>query len=187
MTKHFFLGALALFCFNVLLGQVKFLTTDKSPLDISYCPNNYPVLKIQEKTDAGPVARVIYSRPSKNGRIIFGELVEYEKLWRFGANEATEIEFFQHVKINNHKIKKGRYTLYCIPSPDKWTIIFNSNIDTWGTFKYNDKYDVFRISIPVQKQKEVIECFSVLFENTATGYDMKVGWDNELISIPITL
>jgi hypothetical protein len=61
-----------------------FPAVDKSPMDMSYCPANYPVLKISEKTTAAPLARVIYGRPQKNGRPIFGDLVEYGKVWRPG-------------------------------------------------------------------------------------------------------
>lgn len=106
---------------------------------MSYYPAGYPVLKIQDKATEPLVARVIYSRPQKNGRVIFGQLVEYGKVWRLGANEATEIEFFQTVHINNKKVKKGRYTLYCIPLPEKWTLIINKETDTWGSFKYDER------------------------------------------------
>src|SRR6476620_3840718 len=74
---------------------------DKSPMDMSYYPVNYPILKIQDKATEPLLARVIYGRPQKNGRVIFGELVEYGKIWRLGANEATEIEFYKDVKIGN--------------------------------------------------------------------------------------
>src|SRR2546428_189379 len=88
-------------------GDSKLTPVDKSPMDMSYYPNNYPVLKIQDKITEPLVARIIYSRPQKNGRTIFGELVEYGKVWRMGANEATEIEFYKNVKIGGKKIPKG--------------------------------------------------------------------------------
>src|SRR5215213_9902757 len=72
---------------------------DKSPMDMSYFPSDYPILKTQNKATASPVARVVYSRPQKDNRVIFGNLVEYNKVWRLGANEATEIEFFKDVSI----------------------------------------------------------------------------------------
>src|SRR5215213_5445475 len=98
---------------------------DKSPMDMAYFPNNYPVLKIQDKATEPLIARVIYSRPQKDNRIIFGDLIEYNTVWRMGANEATEIEFFKDVKIANKKIPKGRYTIYAIPTEAQWTIILN--------------------------------------------------------------
>jgi hypothetical protein len=79
---------------------------DKSPMDMAYYPNNYPVLKIQDKASEPVIARVIYSRPQKNNRTVFGELIEYNTVWRMGANEATEIEFYRDVKIGGKKILK---------------------------------------------------------------------------------
>jgi|GEM_PF-5354028 len=73
-------------------AQLKFPETDKSPLDECYFPSNYPLLKIQGKTTEPLHARIIYSRPQKSNRVVFGELIEYNKIWRLGANEATEIE-----------------------------------------------------------------------------------------------
>jgi len=73
---------------------------DKSPMDMSYYPVGYPILKIQDKATEPMVMRLIYSRPQLNGRKIFGELQEYGKVWRLGANEATEIEFFKRHPSN---------------------------------------------------------------------------------------
>ena len=79
---------------------------DKSPMDMSYFPVDYPILKIQDKVTGPPVVRVLYSRPQKKGRVLFGDLVQYGQVWRLGANEATEIEFFKDVKIDEKKVKK---------------------------------------------------------------------------------
>ncbi|MGG9964355.1 DUF2911 domain-containing protein [Ferruginibacter sp. SUN106] len=181
---------LALFITYSLLAievtaQTKFPPIDKSPMDMSYYPNGYPVLKIQDKATDPLVARVIYSRPQKNGRTIFGDLLEYGKVWRLGANEATEIEFFQNVKINNTKVKKGRYTLYCIPYADKWTIIVNKENDTWGSFKYDMKKDLLRIDVPVQKSTEINEAFVMAFEKAVTGASLVIAWDDVKVSLPI--
>src|SRR5215203_4768715 len=68
---------------------------DVSPMDLSYLPADYPKMSAKKM----PVARVMYSRPHKQGRKIFGSLLKFEEAWRLGANEATEIEFFQPVRI----------------------------------------------------------------------------------------
>jgi hypothetical protein len=166
-------------------SQSKFPPVDKSPMDMSYYPNGYPVLKIQDKATEPLVARVVYSRPQKNGRVIFGDLLEYGQVWRLGANEATEIEFFQAVKIGNTKVKKGRYTLYCIPYTDKWTIIVSRETDTWGSFKYDEAKDVVRVDVPVQKQADVLESFVMAFEKSANGANLNIGWDNIRVSLPV--
>jgi len=152
-----------------------------------YYPGNYPVLKIQDKVTEPLVARVIYSRPQKNGRLIFGELVEYGKVWRLGANEATEIEFFRSVKIGDKKVEKGRYTLYAIPTEENWTMILNKDNDTWGAFKYDEQKDVLRITVPVQKLNEGVEAMAMTFEKSESGCNLIIAWDNIKASLPISL
>lgn len=160
---------------------------DKSPLDLNYYPPSYPLLKVQDKVKEAPVARILFSRPQKNGRTIFGSLIEYGKLWRLGANEATEIEFFKNVVILGNTIKKGRYTLYAIPQTDKWTIIVNKDTDSWGTFKYSKDKDVARFDVPVETIDNPVEYFTAIFEKNGKNVDLKFMWDNVRVSIPISL
>lgn len=160
---------------------------DKSPMDMAYYPVNYPVLKVQDKAAEPLVARCIYSRPQKEGRVIFGGLIEYGKVWRLGANEATEIEFYRDVKIKDKKLPKGRYTLYAIPTTAQWTIIFNKDTDTWGAFKYDEKKDVLRVDVPVQKTGTAVEPFTLSFVKSATGADLLMAWDDASVTVPISL
>ena len=160
---------------------------DKSPMDMSTYPVGYPLLKIQDKIAEPLVARVIYSRPLKNNRTIFGSLLEYNTVWRFGANENTEIEFFKDVTINKTKIKKGKYSLFAIPTLDKWTIIFNKDLNTWGSFKYDAAKDVLRVNVPVQKTTEIAEAFYIYLEKIQNGFSLNAGWDDVKISLPISM
>ena len=185
MKKFLLLVILTVYTGITSMAQSKFPALDKSPMDMSYYPNGYPVQKIQDKITEPLVARVIFSRPQKNGRVLFGQLVEYGKVWRLGANEATEIDFYQTVRINDKKVKKGRYTLYCIPYVDKWTIIINKETDTWGSFKYDEKKDLIRVDVPVQKQGEVLDAFVMVFEKTTTGANLIIAWDDIKVNLPI--
>jgi hypothetical protein len=186
MHKIFALVVLS-FLSLISFSQSKLPEVDKSPLDVSYYPANYPILKIQNKASEPLVARIIYSRPQKQGRRIFGELVEYGKVWRLGANEATELELYKDVKIGGKKVSKGRYTLYAIVNEDIWTMILNKDTDTWGAFKYDSKKDVLRTDVPVQKTDEVAESMSMWFEKTATGISLVAAWEQVKVSLPITL
>lgn len=177
--------SIILSCSNALHAQTKLPPVDKSPMDMSYYPNDYPLLKIEDKPTEPLVARVIFSRPQKNGRTIFGELLNYGEVWRLGANEATEIEFYRTVTIGSTIIKKGRYTLYCIPNPDKWTLILNKETDTWGAFKYDAKKDIVRIDAAVQKQSEVLDSFVMAFEKSVKGADLIIVWDDVRVNFPI--
>jgi len=172
-------------------AQTDFPPVDKSPMDMSYFPVNYPVLKVQEKpTDKpiGPlVARVVYSRPKREGRIVFGGLVEYGKLWRLGANEATEIEFYRKVNIGGKKISKGRYTLYAIVNENSWTFIINKLTDTWGAFKYDSTKDVVRVIVPVEKTNDPEESFVMMFEKSYDDMNLVVAWETVKVALPIKL
>jgi hypothetical protein len=185
MKKILFLLFLA-FASSSLLAQAQQAAVDKSPMDMSYFPVNYPVLKIQDKATEPLVARVLYSRPQKAGRLIFGGLVKYGEVWRLGANEATEIEFFKQVRIGGKKINKGRYTLYAIPTETAWTIIVNKATDTWGAFRYDPKKDVTRAIATVQKTSESSEWFSIVFEKSLTGCHLIIAWENMKATLPIT-
>lgn len=186
MKKHILLFLASQAILFSVLAQQAMPPVDKSPMDMSYYPVNYPVLKINDKITEPLAARVIYSRPQKAGRVIFGGLVKYGDVWRMGANEATEIEFFRHVRMDGKKIAKGRYTLYALVNEGSWTIILNKETDTWGSFKYDPKKDLLRKEVPVQKTDTVLESLAMAFEKTAAGFNLNIGWDNVKTSIPFT-
>ena len=160
---------------------------DKSPMDMATYPANYGVLKIQDKATEPLAPRIIYSRPLKNNRVIFGQLVEYNKVWRFGANENTEIEFYNDVTINNTKVKKGRYSIYAIPTTVKWTIVINKDLNSWGAYKYEQGKDVLRVDVPVQITTENAEAFYIYFDKAKSGFNLNAGWDNVKVSLPISM
>lgn len=167
------------------MAQLKPTDLDKSPMDVSYCPNNYPVLKMNGKTGEQPVARILYSRPQRSGRKIFGEIVPYNQIWRMGANECTEIEFFRNVKIRGKVLPKGRYSMYAICGESKWAIAFNSEKDCWGMVQ-NPKKDVLRAEATVQRTTEPVEALTMYFEDVKGGTNLIVMWDDMKATLPIT-
>lgn len=187
MNKLFFPFLLFFIVNAEVIAQPMLSSADKSIMDASYCPPNFPLLKIQDKVTEPLLARIVYSRPQKNGRIIFGDLIPYGKVWRLGANEATEIEFFQNAKFGNVSIKKGRYTIYAIPAEAKWTFIINKETDVWGSFRYDSKKDVARVDVPVLLQNDISELFTILFEKSDKGYELQFFWDNIKTTVPVSL
>lgn len=182
-----FLSLLLLIITSGTRAQQKPAELDKSPMDMSYWPDNYPILKISGKAKDMPVARLIYSRPSQNGRILFGGILKYAELWRLGANEATEIEFFKNVRIAGKMVPKGRYTLYCIPAENKWTIIVNRDNYSWGNYAYDSKKDMLRTDIQVAKTTENIEAFTMYFDEINNGANLIILWDNLKVVLPVSL
>ena len=165
-----------------------YVQSDQSCLDMSWYPVDYPIEKMKGNDSLHLIAKLLYSRPHKKGRILFGEskesLCAYGVPWRLGANEATEIEFFENVNIAGTNILKGSYVLYCIPHADRWTIIFNSNLHTWG-LHINQSKDIFKTDIPVQKQQPALEEFTMVFKENITGANLIMAWDNVKTVLPI--
>lgn len=179
--KKLILSSLSIFMFLMvsdLEAQKKdspnFAKLDASPMDMA----------LYRKNDEKPVARVIYSRPQKRDREIFGKLVPYGEVWRTGANEATEITFYEDMKIADAVVQKGTYSLYTIPNEKEWTIILNKSTNTWGAYEYTDEDDMVRINVPVRQAGTSIEALSMTFEQTADGADLLIGWDDRYVKVP---
>lgn len=161
-----------------------YAAVDISPMDISYFPVNYSQRKMTHDISTPPIMRVIYSRPHKGGRVIFGNIVKYGERWRLGANEASEIEFFQNVTIQDKKVNAGSYVIYCIPYQDKWTIVLNSDLYTWG-LKIDSTKDLMQFDIPIKKASVDFEYFTMVFQPIADGAELVMAWDDTEGRLPI--
>jgi len=175
------------FVSSAAISQSSFPPIDKSPMDMAYYPSNYPSLKVQRKASDSLVARVIYSRPTKEGRTIYGGLVPYGQVWRLGANEATELDFFRPVTIGNKKIAPGRYTLYALVNEKSWTFIVNKETDIWGSFVYDVAKDIVRVEVPVETATQPLEALAMTFVKNNNNFDLVVAWDNLKATLPISL
>ena len=171
---------------KVLPPITHYTVPDNSPMDMVYFPGDYPLLKMAEKTSSPPLMRIIYSRPQKQNRKIFNGLIKYDVPWRLGANESTEIEFFSVATIQNKTIKPGRYILYCIPQEAKWTLVFNSNLYSWG-LQQNQLKDLMKFEVPVEKNNGVIEYFTIAIEKRSDkSAEIIFLWDNVKATLPVS-
>ncbi|GAB3508755.1 DUF2911 domain-containing protein [Emticicia fontis] len=134
--------------------------------------------------DNGVSVQVDYCQPYKKDRVVFGQLVPYGKVWRTGANEATIFDTKQDITIGDKSLKAGKYTLWTIPNPDKWTIIFNGQTGQWGTM-YDESKDVMRVDVPAGKIAETIEQFNINLAPAEGGSDMILRWENTEVKVPI--
>lgn len=148
---------------------------DKIPHDISY---------YRESRVTPPLVKVVYGRPQKNDAEVFGNIVPYNKIWRTGANEATEIKFYKDVLFGETMVAAGTYVLVTIPGKNEWEIILNSKLDVIGAFQYNPTFDVAKIKIPTCNA-ESLESFSIAFKNQGDNLQMVLGWDNIRVKIPL--
>ena len=187
---------LLLLCLSGLIiidaNAQKLRGTDKSPMDMAYYPDNFAHdRKFAPKLigDIPAIVRVTYSRPAKKEREVFGtKIVPYGEVWRLGANESSEIKFYQDVTIQGKKVKAGTYSLFAIPTATEWTIILNKDLDFWGAYSYNKENDVLRVTVPTKKTDEVVENFSIQCVKGSNDKEitMKMAWDMTLVEVPIS-
>ena len=164
-----------LVCFNLCYGQ-RLKTPTLSPFS-----------KISQQVGLTEVT-LQYSRPSAKGRVVFGELVPYDKVWRTGANRATRITFKEVAKIGGKKIQPGEYAIYTIPNQGYWTIIIHANtsLRSIAGGAYKPSNDVFRFELVPEKNNNYVETFTCQFSEVKTNSLMlDITWENTLISIPI--
>ena len=132
--------------------------------------------------------KIEYGQPSKKGRVLFGPegssaLEKYGKVWRIGANNATEITFKKDGTFAGKPVKAGTYTLFATPTADNWTLILNSELGQWGAYKYEEHKgkDVLQVMVPNKKYSNSEE--KLTFKVSASALDFQ--WDNVGFSVPI--
>ncbi len=104
----------------------------------------------------GANLRVTFGSPAVKGRPIWGGLVPYDKAWRAGADEATLFTTDKDISINGKKLAAGTYSLFLIPTKEKWTYIFNSQTGQWGIkmgglANFDEAKNVLTVTADVQK------------------------------------
>ena len=127
---------------------------------------------------------VTYGRPYKNNRDIFGSLEPYGKVWRTGANEATEITFAKDATFGGQAVKAGTYTLFTIPDQNEWTVILNPELKQWGAYGYDkikDK-DLPHVKVPVKKLDSPVEKLTLKFDDKN---NLVIEWDQTHVEVPI--
>ncbi len=140
-----------------------------------------PMNSASMRTDAGYV-RVVYSQPMLRGRAMLGDQVSYGKVWRAGANEATEIFTTSALDLGNGQLlPAGAYSLFVIPKADGWTIIFNKDLGQWGAYSYDESQDALRIDVPVKKNRDAYEAYTMFFEKGK----LVMTWGTTRVELPM--
>lgn len=147
-------------------------------------PDASPKCKISQKVGLTTVT-VEYSRPSMKNRIVFGDLIPYDKMWRTGQNEATTIDFSDDVLVNGELLPKGKYALYSIPGEDEWSIIFYRDWDHFGIPKrYVDEDEVLRVTVISDLLATTFETFLINFDNiTDASMNLQLFWEDVFVEV----
>lgn len=164
---------------------------DVSPMDLVQYPNMSRLrnfVKEEELAANEPKVRVVYARPQMKGRTIFGGLLEYGEGWRVGANETTEVTFFNNVMVGGKEIKAGRYGLFAKVNKDSWDLTLHKNVQSWGMANHDEADNVVTVNVPTEKTPKTLEALSMTFvEKGANEIALVIGWENTMVRLPITL
>ncbi len=130
---------------------------------------------------------ISYNRPVARGRTLFGDrgVVKWGRVWHPGADSATTITFSKDVLIEGHPLKAGRYTLWTIPEPDSWTVIFSSAVDVFHTPYPGADKDVLRVEVKPERGEhmEVLAWyFPVVAPDSAV---LRLHWGEVIVPIHI--
>lgn len=154
---------------------------DRAQENIRLSPN-----AVVSQTIGTTEVTITYGRPSVRGRVIFGELVPFDEVWRTGADEATTITFSEDVTIEGEPLDAGTYGLFTIPQEDdEWTIIFNNIADQWGAYEYDAGEDILRLDVTSDTAPN-LEQLMFYFEEVEESTGLAVlHWDDVKVSFRI--
>jgi hypothetical protein len=150
-------------------------------------PAPSPLQTLKQSFALGDIT-IEYSRPSVKGRVIFGDLVPYGKIWRTGANAATKITFSDDVKLEGKEVKAGTYAIYTIPNKDAWEILIYKDLTMGGnTANYKEENELLRFTVKPTPYMEKVENFTINFSNiTSTSAVLEIIWDKTRVPVIIT-
>ena len=170
---------------TLFAGIISLLSTASSKAQETVKPRPSPTAIVTMKYEDTYV-KVTYCQPHKRGREVFGELVPYGKVWRTGANEATEITVTKDILIQQDTLAAGTYSIFTIPRKERWVVIFNSELGQWGSYNYRKKSDVLRVEVPTEAVKDATwEPFTISFAQANNKADLQMMWDQTMIAVPL--
>ena len=132
--------------------------------------------------------RISYHSPAVRGRIIWGGLVPFDKVWVTGAHMATVVEFNHDILIGKKLIPAGKYVFFTIPGKETWTMILNKNWQQHLTDEYDEKEDVVRVQAEPETEEINQERLRYAIEKeTDTEGEIVVYWEKLEVSLPFKL
>lgn len=134
----------------------------------------------------GKKITISYGRPFKKGRVIFGGLEPWGKVWRTGADEATTFTTEADLMVGPLHVVAGTYSLFTIPNEKEWTLVLNKEAKQWGAFKYNQAMDYGRAAMKVARTSAPVEQLTISIDKKGDHEGvLKVAWDETAASIDI--
>lgn len=149
-------------------------------------PEASPAQKLTQMVGITEVT-IEYARPSVKGRVVFGDLVPYNQLWRTGANWNTKISFDEPVTVGGVTLEPNTYALYSIPNSYEWEVIFYKDTTNWGLpEEWDEDLVAVRVKAEVMTLPINFESFTIGLDRiTHDSANLEIIWEKTFISIPL--
>ena len=133
-----------------------------------------------------------YARPSKRGRVVFGNIVPWDSVWRTGANDATLLTTDRDLVIGGTMVPAGSYTLFTIPSRSGTRLIINRETMRDGEplagTDYDASKDLARIAMSTKSLATPTERLTIeIVPLGARESVLRLAWDTREMTVPIQL
>ena len=125
-----------------------------------------------------------YSRPAMRGRPIWGVLVPWGEVWRMGANDAAHFATDRTIQLGTLTLQPGTYTLFLLPTPDRWQLIVNRATGISG-LDHDPAQDVGRTEMARETVARPVELFTMQLEPAQDGARLVIAWDRTRAHVPI--
>jgi tetratricopeptide (TPR) repeat protein len=149
-------------------------------------PDASPKASVSQKVGLAEF-NVTYHRPAVNKRKVWGELVPYGDVWRAGANENTTLSASTPFTFGGKAVPAGTYGLHMLPAEGDWTVILSSQAKAWGSFSYDQKEDVVRVSVKPEPADFVERLAFTFDEPTKDATSLALRWEKLRVAIPIAI
>lgn len=149
-------------------------------------PAASPTQTLKQAFGLGEIS-IEYSRPVARGRVIFGELVPYDKVWRTGANQATKITFTDDVTVEGKPVKAGTYSIYTIPGKSSWQVMLNKDLTLGGNVsKYQASEEVLHVDVKPEANSRAVQSFTINLDQVEpSDATLVMSWDKVLVPVRI--
>ncbi len=170
----------------LILGTALFFTTLPVSAQMAF-PSASPRAKVVQEVGLGSVT-VDYSRPSIKDRVVFGDLVPFDTVWRTGANAPTTITFSEDLKLQGQAVPAGTYVLLSIPGEKEWTVILNKESDLASINNYNEDQDLLRLKVKPKALEEPVETFTIEVDHLRDdSAHLVLKWEKTAVPLELTL
>jgi hypothetical protein len=103
---------------------------------------------------------VDYGRPLRRGRELLGNIIPYDRVWRTGANAATQFTTSATITLAGIKVPPGTYTLWTVPRQTRADLIVNKQAGQWGT-GYDGAHDLGMAPMAAERLERTVEQFTI--------------------------